>query len=482
MKNLDKLVKALVLLPYETSWVEFKHDNYKPEMIGERICGLANAAALEDRAFGYMIWGVNDKTHEIVGTTHDLQTIKVGKDELEGWLRQRLSRNVDFKYEKVEIEGAIVGVISVSAAVGYPVSFQKNDYIRLGSVTRKLNEFTEKRGQLWDKLRNSKYEIRIAKDELSAGDVVSLLDCQSYFDLKKIPFPTTQDGVLHYLREEGLIVIQDNGLFAITNLGALLFAKRLAEFPSVSRKAIRVVKYKGVNKLEMDLEETGTKGYAIGYEGLVKYVMAMTPSSESINVALRERSSSYPLIAIREAIANALIHQDFTITGSGPLIEVFTNRIEITNPGAPLVDVSRIVDNPPVSRNEKLAALMRQLKMCEEAGSGWDKIVISSELMRLPAPRIVVFEDNTRVTLFSHVPFTNISQEGKLWSCYLHACIKYIQEEQLTNSSLRERFGLPESSSGVVSRLIKEAIEKRLLKAFDPNTAKRYMKYIPIWA
>ena len=482
MKNLEKLVETLVRLPNETTWVEFKHDNYIPEMIGERISGLANAATLDDRSVAYMIWGVHDKTHEIVGTSHNLQNIHIGTDELEGWLRQRLSRNVDFKYELVEINGKCVGVLSISAAVGYPVSFQKHDYIRFGSITRKLNEFAEKRGQLWDKLRNSKFEVRIAKDELTPGEVVALLDCQSYFDLKGVPYPTTQDGVIHYFCEEGLVLRQDNGLYSITNLGAILFAKKIVDFPTVSRKAIRVVKYKGENKLEMEHEDTGYKGYAVGYEGLIKYVCALTPSSEVINLALREKQSAYPNIAIREAIANALIHQDFTVTGAGPIVEIFSNRIEITNPGAPLVDVMRIVDTPPKSRNEKLAALMRQLNMCEEAGSGWDKIVISCELMNLPSPRVSTYEESTKVVLFSKLTFINLTNESRLLACYWHACVKQVQEDQLTNNSLRVRFGLPESSAGIVSRLIKDAVEKKLIKPFDPNAGRKYMRYIPIWA
>ena len=482
MKNLDKFVESLARMPTETSWVEFKHDNYDPTMIGERISGLANAAAIEDRAYAYMIWGVHDKTHAIVGASEDLQTIKIGNDELEGWLRQRLSRNVDFNFETTTVQGKRIGVLSVTAAVGYPVSFQKNDYIRLGSITRKLNEFAEKRGQLWDKLRNSKFEVRIAKDELSVAEVVALLDCQSYFDLKSIPFPTNQDGIIHYFCEEGLTVKQDNGLYSITNLGAILFAKRLSDFPSVSRKAIRVVKYKGDNKLEMEHDETGSKGYAIGYEGLIKYVCALTPSSEPINLALREKQSAYPVIAIREAIANALIHQDFTITGAGPLVEIFSNRIEITNPGSSLVDVMRIVDTPPKSRNEKLAALMRQMNMCEEAGSGWDKIVISCEMMNLPPPKAISYEEATNVRLFSKLPFSRIANESKLLACYWHACVRQVQEDQLTNNSLRIRFGLPESSAGIISRLIKEAVENNLIKPFDSNAGRKYMRYIPIWA
>ena len=124
---------------------------------------------------------------------------------------------------------------------------------------------------------------------------------------------------------------------------------------------------------------------------------------------------------------------------------------------------------------------MRRLKICEELGTGWDKIVITCELAQLPAPRIDLYEDSTRVTLFSKIPYSNISSNDKLWACYLHACIKYVQGEQLTNSSLRARFGLKESASGSISRLIKEAVEKGIIRPLDPTTAPRYMKYIPAW-
>lgn len=229
-------------------------------------------------------------------------------------------------------------------------------------------------------------------------------------------------------------------------------------------------------------EDVVGKGYVVGFEGLIKYIDALLPTQEVIASALREKKTAYPSIAVREAVANALIHQDFSVTGTGPVVEIFDKRIEITNSGIPLVDVRRIIDNPPRSRNEKLAALMRRLRMCEELGTGWDKIVITCELHQLPAPKIELFEDSTRVTLFSEMPFSSVSMEDKLWACYLHACIKHVQGEQLTNSSLRERFGLKDSASGTVSRLIKEAVALELIKPLDPTTAPRYMKYIPIWA
>ena len=231
--------------------------------------------------------------------------------------------------------------------------------------------------------------------------------------------------------------------------------------------------------LKEDINETG---YVVGFEGLMKYIEALIPTQEVIVGALREKRTAYPLLAIRESVANALIHQDFAITGTGPVVEIFDNRMEITNSGTPLVDVKRIIDNPPKSRNEKLASLMRKLRMCEELGTGWDKIVISCELYQLPAPKIDLYEESTKVTLYSEIPFTNLSPEDKIWACYLHACIKHVQGEQLTNSSFRQRFGLKDSSSGSVSRLIKETVESNLIKPLDPTTAPRYMKYIPIWA
>ncbi len=215
---------------------------------------------------------------------------------------------------------------------------------------------------------------------------------------------------------------------------------------------------------------------------MIKYINALLPSAEVINGAIRESRSIYPELAIREAVANALIHQNFGVTGTGPTVEVFSNRVEITNSGTPLIDVNRIIDNPPKSRNEKMAAIMRRMGMCEELGTGWDKIVISCEMAQLPAPRIELFEESTRVVLFSNIPFTALSADDRLWACYLHACIMHVQGEQLTNGSLRQRFGLKESSSGSISRLIKQAVDKRLIKPLNPDTAPRYMKYLPIWA
>lgn len=482
MENYNKLIEELIALDDETPWVEFKHNNYDPQMIAKDISALANSATLYDRNCAYMIWGVHDKTHEIIGTDYNLQTLKKGNQELENWLRFLLSDNADFEFHTVQENNINVGLLIIYKAINHTVMFEKVDYIRIGSYTKKLSDYPVIQGQVWDKIRSLRFESRIALSDLQNADIVRLLDTDSYFELKEIPRPSDTDGVVHYMIQESIVIKQDNGLYAITNLGAMLFAKNLNDFSNISRKAVRVIQYKKNSRIEMLKEETFEIGYAAGFIGLIKYIEALIPSEESITSGLREKKNTYPIIAIREIIANALIHQDFTVIGTSPLVEIFNNRIEVTNSGRPLVDVFRIIDNPPKSRNEKLASLMRRLRICEELGTGWDKVVAVCELMQLPAPKIEIYEDSTKVTLYSSCNFTDLSQKDKLWACYLHACIKYVQGEQLTNSSLRERFALKDSSSGTVSRLIKDAVAKGLIKAVDPDTAPRYMKYIPAWA
>ena len=422
MGNISILVKELCKLPKEAGWIEFKHNNCQPTMVGEDISALANSATLNDRDFAYMIWGVDDITHEIVGTKVRLQLEKKGEQELENWLRYLLSKNADFEFLETDIDGKHVEIIRIHKALNEPVAFQKIDYIRSGSYTKKLHEFPVFRAQLWDKLRHSQFEDICVKTNQRFEEIIRLLQVNTYFTLLKIPQPAEKASVLHYLIEDGVIQNQDNGLFAITNLGAILFAKDLNEFGRLGRKAMRVIQYQGKNRLLIQKEETFNQGYAICFENIVRYINAILPSKEDVSSVRFSTTGKFPLPSIREAIANSLIHQDLYITGTAPVVEIFENRIEVTNPGTPLVDVMRIIDNPPKSRNEKLASLMRRLKMCEELGRGWDRMVLSCEAQFLPAPRIEVFQENTKVTLFSEMEFRNIPMEDKLWSCYLHAC------------------------------------------------------------
>lgn len=482
MNNLELLLKQLVKLPHETPWVEFKENNADPQMIGESISALANAAAYHEKNKAYLVWGIQDKTHAIVGTEFDFYGAKVGNQLLENWLRTQLSENVDYTVDADVVDGKKIVVLTVLRATERTVMFRKTEYIRVSACTKKLNDVPNMKAQLWDRLRSVRFEDMLALENLTAHEVLNLLEYSFYFSLLNESIPTTPNSILHYLLEDRLIIKQDDGRYSITNLGAILFAKKLSSFPTVSRKAIRIVQYPAENRLEMLREKEISTGYAVSYEILIQYIEALLPATEIIEDGIRRTNLAIPSIAIRESVANAIIHQDFSARGTGVLIEIFSNRMEITNPGTPLVDVYRIVDNPPRSRNERLAALMRRFHICEESGTGWDKIIISSELAHLPAPTINVYKDNMKVTLRTAVPFNNLLLDDRLWACYMHACVRYVEGKQMNNPSLRERFGLDDSYVSQISRVLKAAVKAQLVKPYDQSTAPRYMSYVPIWA
>ena len=226
-------------------------------------------------------------------------------------------------------------------------------------------------------------------------------------------------------------------------------------------------------------------GYAVEFEAAVDMVMALTPAHEEIIGAVRHPTTAYPESAVREILANALIHQNLTLTGVGPVVEVFSDRIDFTNPGTSLVDLMRLVDNPPKSRNQRLASLMRRFRFCEELGTGWDKIIASCEASYLPAPAAVEYDAagvSMRVSLMSYVPYRSMDMRDRIMACYWHACICFTNGGVMTNQSLRARFGEEGPSQSTVSKLISATVEAGLIKPVDPDTAPRYMRYVPSWA
>ena len=479
---LTSLVDELCALPRETEWVEFKENDAEPQAIGEYLSALANSAALVGKAFAYLVWGVRDDDHTVVGTSFDPHTTRVGNEELESWLLRLLEPKLDFRFFTVDIDRRRVVVLEIARAARHPVRFSGHEFIRIGSYKKKLKDFPEKERALWRIFDQAPFEDGVATQRLSEDDVLGLLDYPAYFDLLERPLPSDRRGILEALADDRLIRKSEAGGWDVTNLGAVLFAKRLDAFQGLRRKAVRVIQYRGNGRTETLKEQEGGKGYACGFEGLIGYIHGLLPANEVIGEALRKSVPMFPELAVREMVANALIHQDFFITGAGPMVEIFDDRIEITNPGAPLVDTQRFVDTPPRSRNEMLASLMRRFRICEERGSGIDKVVSQVELFQLPAPLFESLDGFTRTVLFAHKPLAAMDKADRVRACYLHACLSYVTRKAMTNTSLRARFGVEEQNRSTVSRLIREAVESGAIVPADPGAAPKLMRYLPFWA
>ncbi|MEA3444526.1 MAG: ATP-binding protein [Bacteroidota bacterium] len=476
------LIDELLSSNTEKGAVEFKHNNESPEMIGKLCSALSNIARIDQVDFAYVVWGVKDGTQNIVGTTFNPDTKTKGNQVFIMWLSQMLTPHITFNFRKVNHPKGNLVLLEIPAAHTTPIEFNKTAYIRIGSATPRLSDYPEHYQSLINNLRSYMWEKAIAKSFVTADDVLRLLEYTAYFKLTNQNLPDNKKGILERLEADDLIKKDVGGHWNITNLGAILFAENLDEFDtSLSRKGIRFVAYDGDNRAATVKQRVdGKKGYAKAFKGVVSYINDLLPVNEHIGSTQREPQLLFPEIAIREIIANALIHQDMTISGTGPLVELFNTRLEITNPGKSLVQTDRMIDLPPRSRNEALASLMRRMKMCEEQGTGLDKVIISIEINQLPPPKFQEMENAMRVVLFAPRSFAEMSVSERTRACYQHSIMKYLDGEKMKNASLCERFGIDKKNAAQASIVIKKTLEVGFIKVSDPEHPRG--GYEPIWA
>ncbi|CAM4079877.1 ATP-dependent DNA helicase RecG [Bordetella tumbae] len=470
MLTLEQLQK-LISSPREDETLEFKEarSQFDYSKLMKYCVALANEGG------GHLILGVTDKNPRAIVGTEAFRDLREARQRIHDTLRIRVETAEVYLDDK-----RVVAFVIPSRPVGHPMEYEGAYLMRVGEALKPMTP---------DQLRKILGEGRPgflehdASDPLDSDHIVKLLDIQVFFDLLKLPFPASRDGVLQRLESERLIRHVGDGMHRITNLGALLLAKDMREFDTLMRRTIRVVKYKGKNKLQTERDIIGQKGYASGFENLITYVNSQLPMNEVIGQALRDEVRMFPELAIRELVANALVHQDFEESGS-VTIEIYSDRIEITNPGKPLIPTNRFVDEYK-ARNDRLADLMRRMGICEEKGSGIDKVVHSTEFYQLPPPSFRATPFHTTMTLYAHQDFADMEPADRVWACYLHACLRYVSNEKMTNQSLRERFRLDDSKakSASVSQIIAQAVAQQWIKLDDPeNTSKRYARYVPFWA
>lgn len=466
---------------HENACVEFKRNNDDPEMIGKLASALSNAARISNEQMAYLVWGIEDDTGRVVGTDFQPNAKKVGGQAFEFRLAQLLKPGLAFSFREVlHPEGRIV-VLEIPAASIAPIEYSGTAYVRVGNATPKLSDYPERFQKLITNLRPYVWETGIAKAFLEVDDVLDLLNYPAYFKLSAQKLPEGRAAIMDRLEAERFVTQDVGGRWNISNMGAILFAADLTRFDEViSRKAVRFVAYGGKNKAAAVTHRVdGKMGYAPGFEGLVEFIDGLLPKVEHIGLAFREAKTLFPQIAIRELVANALIHQDMTIPGAGPQIALFEDRLEITNPGESLIPADRMIDLPPRSRNPMIAAFMRRIGLCEEQGSGLDKAVDAVEELHLPPLKLQTSAESMHVILYGPRPFADMTPSERVRAAYQHAIMRWLEGEKLRNASLCDRLGVERRNAAQITGVIKEALNQGLLKPADPMHPRA--GYYPSW-
>jgi ATP-dependent DNA helicase RecG len=476
-----KLLENLCREPREAEWLEFKVSWFREDDIGAYVSGLANSAILHQKEHAYLVFGVEDEAHKQVGTNIRVKNQKIGNEPFENWLSHLLQPKLTINIVEFDKDGKHFAIVVINPAYIMPVRFKNVAFIRVDTVLKNLRDYPERERSIWSITSKFSFEHGIAAGNLKTNDILELFHCQKLLDALEINKKSDTSIINHFIME-GFLIDDKQGGYDATNLFAIVAGKNLSNFPSISKKAPRVVTYRGTDKLDSVGDQLGRHGYGVSFNDMLKYISDRIPHKEEMRLGNRITVYDIPIIAIRELVANALIHQDFMSVGDGPLIEIFKDRIRIINPGSPLISTDRFIDAPPKSRNERLAGLMKRLGFCEERGSGVDRALDAIEEANLRAPLFQEIENTTVVTLYRGDQFANMSKEERIRACYQHAALCVERGRDMSNATLRKRFGLTDKQYPQASIVIRDTMDSGLIRPLDEDQGNRNARYVPFWA
>lgn len=474
---LELLEKSLSPIPQELNELDWKASTCRAERMSKHLSAFANYSG-----GGFLVFGIDDEG-SVNGLT--IAESELFSGQIANWARDLVVPEVRTQIFSFEFKSkALLGVF-IEEAFDKPVHKKsgtiEDSFLRAGGQSRKMTR---------DEIRQSMMTSRHQRFEETPASIPSnmLANWQDQFEfsefLKRTRFDSTDSNrLMEHLFAHKLVARIDQKYFP-TNLAILTCAKNLSLFPSYERYAVRITEYSDATKMQAKRDQSFQAGVSLSLDSIVKHIVESLPHREIIQNATKVRTSVMPPIAIRELVINSIMHRDFSKTNSFITIEIFSDRIEITNPGGLLPDISvdRLIDHPSVCRNEVFSDFLRKLELAEERGSGVDNALIAIELWGLPP---VIFEnqrDYFKAIILMPRKFNDMSKEERITATYQHACLNKLTGKRTTNSSLRERFKFSSEETTKIGRLINDSIEAERIKLANPNASKRDFHYLPYWA
>jgi ATP-dependent DNA helicase RecG len=397
-KELIKLLDDLRSYPIETEWIEFKHNrSIDNQQIGEYISALSNSANLNNQSFGYLVWGVDDSDHNIVGTTFKLKTIKEGNQDLEFWLNQNLNPKINIFIYEFKSLGFNISLIKISPAIDRPIKFKHEAFVRIGTNKTNLKNYPEKERQIWLKAPGYDWSAQIVQAaSILDLDTVAILKARETFKQKskeKSIFNDIDNWDDATFLDKAKLTI--NG--KITNASLILLGKPESTHylsPSVAR-----ITWK------LESEESGYEHFdppfflTINnlYHKIRNYNYKILPANSITAIEI----SKYEQWIILEALNNCIAHQDYSLNSRINVIEK-TDELFFSNAGkfieGNLEEYLFKNKTPEKYRNNFLAQAMVNLGMIDTVGHGIKKMFVEQKKRYLPLPEYD-FSSSDKVTL-----------------------------------------------------------------------------------
>lgn len=383
--ELVALVDRLRALPSETEWLEFKRNHHEPQAIGEYLSALANSACLASQARGYLLFGIDDSTHEVVGTRFDPYSTKgKGNQDLMPWLAAGLRPNAGFEIRIVEHPDGPVVLFEIGPAEGEPVAFYGTAYIRAGSSKTELRNHPEKARAIWTRGRDWSAEVSEAAS-LDDLDPEAVAKAREQFAVKR---PGQASDAARWDDRTFLNKARVLKQGAVTNTAILLLGRpESAALLSPAVAKISWILKDGANR-ELDYEHFGPP-FLLAGDRLLGRIRNLIVRALPSGTLFPQEITQYDPWVIREALHNAMAHQDYRRHGRIVVVE-FPDRVLVTNVGDFLPgDVETVIrqDAPQaIYRNPFLADAMVELNLIDTQGGGIKRMFETQRRRSFPLP------------------------------------------------------------------------------------------------
>jgi ATP-dependent DNA helicase RecG len=368
LQDLIHLLDTLRSQPKESEWIEFKVNNSDPDEIGENISALANSASLHHKTHSYIVFGIENGTHKVVGTDFKPRQTKIGNEELENWLLRQLNPRLDFVIYEFNYNSLSIVLLEIEAAKTAPVKFKNIAHIRVGSYTKKLGAFLEKERKLWK--HKIDWSAQICEEAtLNDLDAQAILKARIEFKQKNphLANEIGNWGELQFLNKAKIAIGSK-----ITHAAIILLGKSESEHflsPAIARISWILRDNTG---RDIDYEHFGIP-FLINADRVFSKIRNLNYRYLPDNTLFPIEITQYDTWVIREALHNCIAHQDYDLHGKINVVEtpdelIFSNVGDFI-PGTVETVIQR--DAPPdIYRNAFLTHAMENLNMINTIGSG----------------------------------------------------------------------------------------------------------------
>ena len=379
------LIDRLRALPAETEWFELKHGRCEPRVLGEYLSALANAACLAAQPRGYLLFGIDDATHAVVGTRFDPYSSKAkGNQDLLPWLAAGLRPNTGFEVHAVEHPDGRVVLFEIGPARDQPVAFYGSAHVRVGASKTELTRYPEKARALWTRGRDWSAEV-CAAASLEDLDPDALTEARAQFVVKHPGQAAEMDGWDDRTFLNKARVLKQG---AVTHAALLLLGR--AESATLLSPAVAKISWilKDAGNRELDYAHIGPPFLLAGGR-LLQRIRNLTVRALPSGTLFPQEITQYDPWVVREALHNAVAHQDYRRHGRAVVVE-FPDRVSVTNLGDFLPgDIETVIqqDAPQaLYRNPFLADSMVELNLIDTQGGGIKRMFETQRRRSFPLP------------------------------------------------------------------------------------------------